>query len=278
MRAAKLRLPTLTFLLALGAAAAHAQAPEQPPRLAAGPSADDFAKFYPTLAHLYLIEGYAALTCMVDPSGRAHDCHATSEGPPGLGFGRAAEKLSGAFRFTPGTTDGKPADKPWTSKVAFRLGEEPPVDPVAPDLPPERLKLAADVLAALDVAPEFKVQATAADGRKDCQSNGGTMCDQFAKAVEAAAIEDNARVRAELIAWIATTYGEDELRAYLDPAAAATHDMIEKAGDFAVTVERTTARAVRDSRWLVGKHYCELVGGCPTAAATIAPSPSKPSR
>jgi TonB family protein len=81
-----------------------------PPRLMARPSAEDMARYYPSGAARKELAGRAVIECRVALSGAAEACRVVSETPPGEGFGAAALKLSGGFRFSPAQRGGRPVD------------------------------------------------------------------------------------------------------------------------------------------------------------------------
>lgn len=73
------------------------------------PSGEDMSNFYPKDAANNRIEGGATISCEVDAAGTLVNCAATSETPPGAGFGAAALSLAGKFKMRPLTKDGVPA-------------------------------------------------------------------------------------------------------------------------------------------------------------------------
>ena len=263
-------LPVLFFIAFLAAPAAAAPDPgTSPPLLASKLTADDVAKFYPPLAHMYDIRGQAIITCGVRPDGRGHDCKAQGETPPGLGFGRAAEKLASTFRFSPGMANGVAAERPWTGRIAFQPDAADEADaPSSTESPPaETLKLAERFVDAEGFVPIFDTAAAGVAGKRDCASNGGAYCDQFGKAVEGATAEESARLHTALIAWVATTYTESELKVLVSTPGARDPGLIEKGGQLALALPELELRAARDHHQLVRKYYCEVIG-CPTPIAS----------
>ena len=258
-------LPALLFTALLAAPAVAEPDPvTRPPLLASKPTADDIAKFYPPLAHMYDIGGQAIVSCGVRPNGAGHDCKAQSETPPGLGFGRAAEKVAATFRFSPGMVNGVAAEGPWTSRIAFQPDTEAEPDAPTPaeTAPAETLKLAEQFVAADDLIPAFDMTAVETAAKHDCAANGGALCDQFGKAVEDATAEESARLHAALIAWVAATYTEGELKALVSTPGARDPGLIEKGGQLALVLPELERRAGRHHHQLIARHYCEVVG-CP---------------
>jgi len=78
---------------------AHAQ-PLANPQWAAQPSADDFARFFPTIADSHHIEGRAVVDCLVQADGTLK-CAVSSETPTNLGFGQAAVDIMHLYRVAP---------------------------------------------------------------------------------------------------------------------------------------------------------------------------------
>ena len=77
------------------------------PILLERPSGRDVSAVYPRQAIKDRISGYTLLNCKIGLDQHVV-CVVGSEDPPGYGFGEAALKLSGKFRFTPATVDGAP--------------------------------------------------------------------------------------------------------------------------------------------------------------------------
>ena len=75
-----------------------------PPDWLAKPPAAAVAHYYPELANDLDMGGLARINCRVSAHGLVERCRVVSEGPPGLGFGRAALRLAPLFRFRPATT------------------------------------------------------------------------------------------------------------------------------------------------------------------------------
>lgn len=86
------------------------------------PSADQLMRAYPDRALRAEVGGVAAMSCLVQPSGRVSDCRVVSETPGGYGFGRAAEGLSRYFQISPRTVDGAAVG----SRVNISLRFNPP--------------------------------------------------------------------------------------------------------------------------------------------------------
>lgn len=246
---------------------------DKPPRLASRPTAEDIAKFYPPLAHLYEIGGQAIITCGIRPDGTSHDCKARGETPPGLGFGHAAEKVAATFHFSAGTMNGLAVEQSWTSRISFQPDAEAEADP-APTTPAasgEALKLAEQFVVSDDLLATFDAAAASAAAKRDCTANGGGACEQFAKAVEDAVTEENATLRASMIAWVASTYTDDELKALVFTPGARNSGLIEKGGALALAFPKLEHRAARDHHRLIAKHYCAVIG-CPPLILGSAPA------
>jgi TonB family protein len=106
----------LFSMLLFQAAAAAPPASPAPPRPSgitqpdwlSKPTGEDFAELYPKDAARNMVEGSATISCRIDAAGALIDCAATSEAPPGAGFGAAALAMSGKFKMRPMTKDGVP--------------------------------------------------------------------------------------------------------------------------------------------------------------------------
>ncbi|MGA0603807.1 TonB family protein [Caulobacter sp. KR2-114] len=72
------------------------------------PSAEDLSRFYPEHAQRIGLAGAATISCTVSTSGELQGCAVVAETPADAGFGKAALKLSHAFRMKPMTRDGEP--------------------------------------------------------------------------------------------------------------------------------------------------------------------------
>ena len=80
----------------------------QAPDWIARPSADDVARFYPSLARSLAIGGRARIACDVSPLGMLERCAVTDVVPTGLGFGEAALSMAALFRMRPREIAGAP--------------------------------------------------------------------------------------------------------------------------------------------------------------------------
>jgi hypothetical protein len=69
------------------------------------PTADELGRYFPPEA---TSTGLVILECEVTAEGGLAGCVALNESPEGMGFGKAALKMSGLFRMTPRTRDGVP--------------------------------------------------------------------------------------------------------------------------------------------------------------------------
>lgn len=104
----------LALTLGLAAGAAEAQPPQARvitnPDWLRKPNGQDFEDAYPPAAELLGLSGRAVVSCVISREGLAQDCLIVAESPEGLGFDRAALKISQSFRFKPMTLDGRPVE------------------------------------------------------------------------------------------------------------------------------------------------------------------------
>ncbi len=86
------------------------------------PTTDDMAKAYPSHASHVGISGQVMMQCAATAEGEMSDCRILQETPSDEGFGRAALSISGKFRLTPLTPEGKSvAGTTINIPIAFRL-------------------------------------------------------------------------------------------------------------------------------------------------------------
>ncbi len=93
-----MRAATIWMMAAVAMVAGPAAAADDT-RLVRTPDEKAMADAFPPTAAGIGVEGRATVRCQVGDDGRARDCAVTSEAPAGLGFGHAALRISGAFRF-----------------------------------------------------------------------------------------------------------------------------------------------------------------------------------
>lgn len=80
-------------MLAAGPAPADPASVSDAPMPKAEPLANLMARFYPSVAERYGLEGRAILQCIQLDSGRFRGCEVVEETPAGVGFGRAAVQI-----------------------------------------------------------------------------------------------------------------------------------------------------------------------------------------
>ena len=107
-----------------------------PPVWLARPSADQFAQAYPDSAMQRSVSGQATLDCLITAEGSVTDCHVVSESPPALEFGKAALRLSSAFKARPARDASGPFATRVRLPIRFMVANNPTMGG-SPKAPPE---------------------------------------------------------------------------------------------------------------------------------------------